>query len=104
MINRKQCVRIGDSFSDTIDVSSGVPQGSVLGAYIFAVVAGSFVSNDDSCPLIKFTDDFIFCFPIYKNSNNSHVNIQHSRLIDWSEHVLLPLNISKCKSLFISSV
>ena len=46
----------------------------------------------------------VTCFPIYKSSNNSHVNIQHSRLLDWSEHVSLPLNISKCKSLLISSV
>ena len=80
MINRKQCVRIGDSLSDTIDVSSGVPQGSVLRPYtcIFVVVAGSFLSNDDSCPLIEFADDFTFCFLIYKNSSNSHVNIQHT--------------------------
>jgi len=66
----------------------------VLGPYVFAVVAGSFLSNDDSCPLIKFADDFTFCFPIYQNSSNAHVNIQHSRLLEWSEQVSLPLNIS----------
>jgi hypothetical protein len=100
--NRKQCVRIGDSFSDTTDVTSGVPQGSVLGPYIFAVVAGSFLSTDDSCPLVKFADDFTFCFPIYKGSSNSHVNAQHSRLLHWCKEMSLPLNISKCRSLLIS--
>ena len=83
-------------------MTSGVPQGSVLGPYIFAVVAGSFISSDSSSPLIKFADDFTFCFPIYKSNSNSHVNVQHLRLLQWSDQMSLPLNISKCKSLLIS--
>ena len=81
MSNRKQCVRIGNTFSNAINVTSGVPQGSVLGPYIFAVVAGSFISSDNSCPLIKFADDFTFCFPIYECNNNSHVKVLHLRLL-----------------------
>ncbi|MEL7307993.1 MAG: reverse transcriptase domain-containing protein [Pseudomonadota bacterium] len=48
--NRKQFVRIGSVCSSLIDVTSGVPQGSVLGPFIFSAVVGSLkVSNRDCC-------------------------------------------------------
>ena len=76
LTDRLQCVRVGDVLSTQAQVMSGVPQGSVLGPYLFAIVAGSFVSSDVSCPLIKFADDFTFCFPIYKEFSNSHLGLR----------------------------
>jgi hypothetical protein len=103
LTDRQQCVRVGDVLSSQTQVLSGVPQGSVLGPYLFGIVAGSFTTTNASSPLIKFADDFTFCFPIYKDDCNLHVSEQHSRLMDWSQKMCLPLNILKCKSLLISS-
>lgn len=100
---RQQRVRIGTSQSAMVPVTSGVPQGSILGPYLFAVVSGSFTSTHPDSLLAKFADDSTFCFPLYKNGLNAHVTEQHLRLLTWSNRVDLQLNMRKCKSLAIPS-
>ena len=100
---RQQFVKVGCSLSSLSPVTSGVPQGSILGPYLFSVVSGEFTStHEDSC-LIKFADDSTSCFPLYKNEANNYIILQHNRLLAWSTDVGLSLNIKKCKSLLIPS-
>ena len=56
LIGRKQRVVLNGEESDWIDVTSGVPQGSVLGHLLFIIYANDLELGID-CRVFKFADD-----------------------------------------------
>lgn len=67
--NRLQQVTIDGSTSDTLGVSAGVPQGSILGPLLFLVYINDLV-NDLSCDPHLFADD-TFLLDIFVNAEQS---------------------------------
>ena len=53
---RKQCVQIDDTRSDFLDITIGVPQGSILGPILFLIYVND-LDNAVDCPLALFADD-----------------------------------------------
>jgi len=99
--DRLQLTKIGTVASTRAPVTSGVPQGSILGPYLYAMTTGSYCSRDPHCQVIKFADDTTLCFPIFKNSQNVHILKEHKHLLNWSKSMDLTVNTAKCKFLFI---
>lgn len=58
LTNRWQSVKLNDYISSTVAVSSGVPQGCVLGPLLFLIYVNDIVSNISS-PIRLFTDDCV---------------------------------------------
>ena len=67
--DRTQFVRIGNEKSSLALVTSGVPQGSVVGPFLFSMVAGSFPVEYENATVIKYADDFTVCAALLKNSS-----------------------------------
>ena len=94
---RRQQVVINGVCSDWAPVSSGVPQGSVLGPLLFVIYIND-MSVSTECPLKIFADDTKI-YQVSANSDKLQEDINQVR--QWSEKWQLPFNETKCKVLHI---
>ena len=101
--DRKQSVRILHVTSTSIvNVTSGVPQGSVMAPYLFAAHMGKLAPNDGKCLTIKYADDIVTLIPAYNTSNVD--KIVKDKIHDmeiWCKTHGLVLNSDKTNSLLI---
>ena len=106
LTNRKQRVKLGRTLSSEAYVSSGVPQGSILGPYLFAVYFSRVQLNSASHGLLdKYADDMSTVHPM--NKHNIHESLDSLKtdtedLIHQVEELGLRLNETKSKCLTIS--
>ena len=100
---RKQCVVIGGSISSTVSVSSGVPQGSILGPILFVLFLNDIVSGlDPGTNILMYADDT----KIWRKMETyeDHVTLQKDidYLYDWSIRNKMKFHPSKTKVLMVS--
>jgi hypothetical protein len=99
---RSQTVKIGLTESFPVTVTSGVPQGSILGPFLYSFTTATFSPCDgNQCKMFKYADDTTLVFPLYKITGNSHVIREHSNLLRWSDVNDLKMNVRKCKAMII---
>ena len=70
LVGRTMLVSVGGKLSSVRDVTSGVPQGSVLGPILFQIYA-NFISKDVNSDWKAFADDYKVCI-CYPRSSPSH--------------------------------
>ena len=103
LCDRTQSVRIGAVTSTARPVTSGVPQGSVLGPAFFSIMISSFSCLSSEAHCIKFADDITILFPLFRDSlNNNYIGDEHIHFKEWSKTKKLFINDTKCKSLLIN--
>lgn len=97
--NRSQKVVINGFESDLVPISSGVPQGSILGPLLFILYINDIKNCFKFCNFLLYADDL----KVYHTINNyqDHLNFQQD-LDRFSAYCLknnLLLSINKCKSI-----
>ena len=96
LTDRRQRVVVNDSRSSWADVTSGIPQGSVLGPMLFIIYINDMPTSVLSS-IYLFADDA----KVYRNisSNDDPPTLQHDlqQLEKWSERWQLRFNSNKCK-------
>lgn len=95
--NREQYVAINDHKSASLHVTSGVPQGSVLGPILFLIYINDIVNVIDSGVQIRlFADDCVLYREINCPSDQTELNNNLTNISKWCSMWGMMLNTDKC--------
>lgn len=103
--HRQQRVRLHGQKSDLRCITSGVPQGSLLGPFLFGVFISSLQPLFSSTNMVKYVDDVSLVAPIRKISSSNDLNRIKSEIKNiclWSSDNNLTLNAAKTAGLIFS--
>ena len=90
---------IGEA-SEWMQVTSGVPQGSVLGPVLFIVYINDLDANIVS-KLLKFADDSKLTRGVKKFEDSYRLREDLQKLFKWTEDWQMSFNLDKCKAMHV---
>lgn len=101
---RRQKVVINTYTSTTMEINSGIPQGSILGPLLFNLYINDITTIDDSVKFIVYADDSSLFFTS-SNTNElvSRCNHVLSKLHEWSTLNSLTINSTKTKAMLFQA-
>ena len=107
LADRCQKVTVSNSFSDYLPITSGVPQGSVLGPLLFIIYIND-IDDDTSSNVIKFADDvkiFAPCIGGISPHLPRPASLQDdlNTISQWCKDWCLNLNFAKCFCFHVGS-
>jgi len=97
---RFQRVGVNGSFSEWAEVTSGVPQGSILGPLLFTIFINDFEDNVTN-KILKFADDSKLWGAVETVQDRTGIQKDLDTLGEWSVINQMPFNVSKCKVMHI---
>ena len=95
LYNRRQKVSIDKDCSEWIDVTSGVPQGSVLGPILFMIYIND-IDTDLISRIGKFADDTKMCKSVNTMQDVQKLQADLDKLNNWSNEWQMQFNVDKC--------
>ena len=102
--DRKQYVSINGSNSDCLNITCGVPQGSVLGPLLFLIYVNDLPHSAAKLAFYLFADDTnIYCKAENLDQLQSVVNKELKKLKVWLDTNKLSLNIDKTNFIIFKS-
>ena len=100
LADRKQSVQVNETRSQTSDVGSGVPQGSVLEPTLFVIYINDIPESINSSILL-YADDSKLFRPLTCTDDVEWIQRDLNELQNWSEKWLLKFHPEKCQMMRI---
>jgi len=108
LTGRQQFVQIDDNVLDYVNISFGVPQGSILGPVLFNIYVNDLSDNLDSIKSYQYADDTTIY--IHEKPANLKARVEKLQkaldtcsLASWSSSCNLSLNTKKTKVVLFST-
>ena len=95
LLMRRQRVIFKGSLSEWCKVTSGVPQGCVLGPILFLLFVND-INDVVSSQLLQFADDHSIVRPICNEHDHNILQQDIQNIFQWTVLNKLPLDLSKC--------
>ena len=89
-------------YSQWSNVTSGVPQGSILGPLLFIIYINDLGRNIESRTRL-FADDCVLYREVKSTSDSKVLQNDLTKLAKWSNTWQLKFNVSKCKTMCITN-
>lgn len=102
LANRTQYVIANSSSSAPLAVTSGVPQGSVLGPLLFLVYINDLASCVKFSTIRLFADDCVLYRKITDLSDSKKLQHDMNNVLLWCNKWSMKLNLTKCKCMHVS--
>lgn len=102
LTTRRQRVVLNGSFSSWLPVTSGVPQGSILGPLLFSVYLND-IANFVKCRFKLFADDVTLYHQIVSHDDCLYLQDCLNAFLLWCQRWQMRLQPSKCEALCISN-
>lgn len=99
LVGRRQRVVIQGSKSVWVPVTSGIPQGSVLGPTLFTIFVNDVPTQVTNSVMLFADDTKLYC----RAPGTARLQDDIDALMRWSEKWLLSFNVSKCRVMHIGS-
>eukprot|EP00106_Octopus_bimaculoides_P008725 XP_014776167.1 PREDICTED: RNA-directed DNA polymerase from mobile element jockey-like [Octopus bimaculoides] len=104
IIGRKEVVTVLGQHSSPYDITSGVPQGSVLGPLLFVAYINDINTNLKNVTVLKYADDIKLYLEIkrtdsvhYRSLLQSDLDTMQQWIMDWQ----LKLAVNKCTTMHL---
>ena len=101
---REQCVVLNGVTSRPQPVPSGVPQGSVLGPFLFTLYINDLgdLQLSEGSKLVAYADDLLLYKPVESDADYNRVQEDVTTIDRWMSQNFLTLNATKCKQMVIT--
>lgn len=100
--NRFQYVSSKENVSLLRLVTTGIPQGSILGPILFLFYINDLPKVSELARFVLFADDTTSLIPCPRNTNASHIDTVCYKIARWFRVNRLALNLLKCKCIYFT--
>ena len=97
---RMQYVLFNKTKSDLAIITTGIPQGSILGPLLFSIYVNDIINSSDKLQYLLYADDTTLYFNrehVTPHNANLEINNELSKVMNWLKLNKLSLNVQKTK-------